>query len=328
MSAAKPSAKMSPQAKETSMKKQSEHEGAEQQKTSNELGDPGARSGTPARRQLLGTGVYGVGAALFGLAAAACGDDEDDGDSSNGGSSGRGGSSGSGGSAGKGGSAQGGTATNGGTSGRGGATAGAGAGAGGEGGTGVSPDADITPLNALLTAEYNAITAYTAGAGLIDGAPANDPLYPLRAEIIAIAVSIQTQHKLHAQALVEAIEALNGTAVEEADVAAEFEPPAALVLNPSITNVLKFAASAERGAAVAYNQVLAGLEDAQLRFLASSIEGDESQHFIVLTALVLGLADPGENLTVATAGDVFPQAFVSSVAGFDGLDIAPPDYFP
>lgn len=326
MSAPNPHADVSPQAKEISMKKQSEHQTAEQPESSQALSDHHTPSGPPARRQLLGTGVYGMGAALLGLAAAACGDDDGESDTSNGGSAGRGGSSANGGSAGKGGSAQGGAATNGGTSGRGGAAAIAGA--GGEGGTSAGPDADITPLNALLAAEYNAITAYTAGAGLINNAPATDPLYPLRAEIIAIAVSIQTQHKLHAQALVEAIEALDGTAVEEADIAAEFDPPRALVQNPSISNVLKFAASAERGAAVAYNQVLSGLEDAQLRFLATSIEGDESQHFIVLTALVLGLADPGENLSVARAGDVFPQAFVSSVAGFDGLNVAPPDYFP
>lgn len=309
--------------KVTSMNQNSE-QGQKPQQSGSEPSDVRQGAGeSPARRQLLGTSVYGVGAALFGLAAAACGDDDDD-DGNNDGSSGKGGGSPNGGSGGRGGSPQGGSATNGGSSGRGGAPAVAGA--GGEGGTGVGPDADITPLNALLTAEYNAIAAYTAGAGLIDEAPDSDALYGLRAEIIAIAVSIQTQHKLHAQALVEAIEGLNGTPVEEADI--EFEPPAALVRNPTITNVLKFAASAERGAAVAYNQVLAGLEDAQLRFLASSIEGDESQHFIVLTALVLGLANPGENLTVARAIDVFPQAFVSSVGGFDGLDVAPPDYFP
>ena len=43
----------------------------------------------------------------------------------------------------------------------------------------------------------------------------------------------------------------------------------------SAARSLKFGASAERAAAVAYNQVLSGMEAAQVRFLASSIEGDE-----------------------------------------------------
>jgi hypothetical protein len=198
----------------------------------------------------------------------------------------------------------------------------------GAGGASAMTDADIVPLNALLTAEYNAITAYTAGAGLINAAPDTDPLYGLREVIVEIAVDIQSQHKLHAQALVDAIEALGGSPVDEATVAASFEAPEALTDNPSITNVLKFAASAERGAAVAYNQVLSGFEDAKHRFIAASIEGDETQHFIVLAALVLGLADPGPNLSLDTAGDVVPAAFVSKVGNVNGLNAAPPDYFP
>jgi hypothetical protein len=199
-------------------------------------------------------------------------------------------------------------------------------------GSGGSPaaaaaDPDITPLNALLGAEYNAITAYAAGAGLIMKAPEKDPLYALRMLIVEIALDFRAQHKLHAAALVEAIESLKGKPVAESEIAAVFKPPAALVANPSIANVLKFAAGAERGAAVAYNQVLGGMEDARFRFLASSIEGDESQHFIVLLALVLGIAAPGPNLRAQTADDVVPEAFVTSIGDRRGLDKAPPDYF-
>ena len=101
------------------------------------------------------------------------------------------------------------------------------------------------------------------GLALIgDAALAADPLFGLKAVIVKIAVDIQSQHKLHAAALVDAIEALNGTAVVEADVAKAFKPPKALTDAPTISNVLKFAASAERGAAVAYNQVIAGYYDA------------------------------------------------------------------
>lgn len=188
-------------------------------------------------------------------------------------------------------------------------------------------DADIEPLNALLAAEYNAITAYSAGAGLITNAKPADPLYALRMVIVSIAVDFQSQHKLHAAALVEAIEELGGTPVIESEVAAAFKPPQGLVDNPSIGNVLKFAAMAERGAAVSYNQVLAGMEAAKLRMLASAIEGDESQHFIVLAALVLGLAAPGSKLSMDTADDVVPEAFSTSVGARKGLDVSPPDYF-
>jgi len=189
------------------------------------------------------------------------------------------------------------------------------------------PDADIEPLNALLTAEYLAIAAYTAGAGLIGAAPMEDPLFPLAGVITDVAVSFQSHHQLHAEALVAAIEGLDGEPVDQQTVTDTFVPPQGLVDNPTIANVLKFAAGAERGAAIAYNQVLGGLESAQQRFLATAIEGDETQHFIVLAALVLGLADPGANLDSGTAALVVPAPFVYTVGGEDGLNDVPPDYF-
>jgi hypothetical protein len=295
-------------------------------------------SQTGGRRQILNSSAAGAAAVLLGFVAAACGDDDDNAPAT-GGRSGTGGASGTtGGKSGTGGVNQNTGGANagegnepggagGGTAGTEGGTSNAGGGAGGEGGVGAGTDADIAPLNALLTAEYNAITAYTAGAGLINDAPDDDPLGELRKVIVDIAVSIQSQHKLHAEALVNEIKALNGAPVEEATVAEKFKAPKALTDNPSISNVLKFAASAERNAAVAYNQVLAGLEDAKLRFVAASIEGDETQHFIVLAALVLGLANPGPELSTSTADKVFPEAFVKTVGDFDGLDNAPANYF-
>ncbi|MEJ7731928.1 MAG: ferritin-like domain-containing protein [Polyangiaceae bacterium] len=253
------------------------------------------------RRSLLGSTGAGAAAAVLGLLAVACGDDDDVATSMNNPSAS--------------------------SSGQGGAGAG-GAGGAGQGGAGGGTDADITPLNALLNAEYLAVTAYTAGAGLIAAATDTDPLKGLADVITAVAVDFQSQHKLHAEALAEQIIALGGTPLVEADVAATFEPPQALLDAPTISNVLKYAAGAERNAAVAYNQVIGSLEAAQLRFLASAIEGDETQHFIVLAALVLGLAGPGPELNTTTAADVVPQAFVAKVGDQPGLDSAPPDYFP
>jgi len=312
---------------EQAMKDQNEHDESKQRNQAN----PGeTTSATAGRRALLNTGAIGAAAALLGVVAACSSDD--DAAATGGGGKGNGGKGGTGG---KGGSAAGGKAgstSNGGTeaageAGTGGATAGAAGEAAGAGGAPEPADNDIAPLNALLTAEYNAITAYTAGAGLIGAAPSTDPLSSLRSVITNVAIAIRAHHRLHADALVDAIQALNGTPVNETDAAANFKAPATLIANPTISNVLKFAASAERGASVAYNQVLSGLEDAQLRFLASAIEGDESQHFIVLAALVLGLASPGPNLGDATAAKVVPEPFVVSVDSKSGLDVGPPDYF-
>jgi bacterioferritin (cytochrome b1) len=265
----------------------------------------------PARRALFQSGTAAAASLWLGGAVAAalagCGDD----DSTPNDAAGKGGA---GGSAGK--------AAASGSGGKSGA-----AGSAGAAGASATTDADITPLNALLKAEYSALAAYSAGADIIGKAPDSDPLFALKDVIVGIAVDFRSQHALHAEALVDAIVTLEGTPAVQADVAAAFKAPAALVANPTITNVLKFAAGAERDATVAYNQVLAGLESAKLRFLASAIEGDESQHFIVLAALILGLAAPTSKLDKSKVGDVVPEAFVTTVGQTDGLDKSPPDYF-
>lgn len=179
-------------------------------------------------------------------------------------------------------------------------------------------DPDVVTLNALLSAEYNAIAAYGAGAPLVTNAATSDPLYALRATIVAIATNIRSQHQLHAAALADAIRALGGIPIAESSVT--FTPPAGLLANPTITNILKFATGAERSAAVAYNQAVEKLEAAKHRYIASAIEGDEAQHFIILAALVLGLADPGPKLSEATASQLPPRAFVRTVGAQPGLE--------
>jgi bacterioferritin (cytochrome b1) len=248
------------------------------------------------RRELLRGGIATLAALALGGAVAACSDDDKDPAGSDAGSSG-------GKDAGTGSTEDGGSATDAGSP---------------------TTDADVAPLNALLGAEYGAIAAYQAGAGLIEAAPASDALASLKDVIIALATDILSQHTAHAAALVSTIEELGGTPVEKDSVT--FTPPKALTDKPTILNVLKFAAGAERGAAVAYNQTLATLEAASTRYLAGAIEGDETQHFIVLTALVAGLVQPGANLSVDTADDVFPSPFVSKVGAADGLESIP-DYF-
>lgn len=278
------------------------------------------------RRALLGTGATSAASALLGLFAAACGDDTETGAGGGSASSGNGTTSGNGSTSSSGGP----TSTAQASSSSGGQGGDGGSGQGGGGGEGGGPpvvDADIAPLNSLLTAEYLALTAYAAGAGLIGDAPEDDPLFALKDVIISVATSFINDHTLHAQALAEAIEELGGTPVDQEEVADTFEPPDTLVANPTIRNVLKFAASAERGAAVAYNQVVGGLEAAKYRFLAGAIAGDETQHFLVLAALVTGLAGPGENLDAESGDQLVPAAFVYTVGDEGGLDAAPAPYY-
>jgi bacterioferritin (cytochrome b1) len=282
------------------------------------------------RRNLMGAGM----AALVGFVVAACSDDEQLGPPPTGtGGSGAGTGGSAAGTAGSGGNAGSGAGTAGaaGTGGTNGGSSGTGGGAGtaGNGGAAGSPataDADVAILNALLTAEYQAITAYSKGAGILMAPKADDPLKDLAPTILATAGAFLGQHKLHAEALVDQITALNGTPVLETDVADAFvnNPSAdllALLGNTTILNLLKFAAKAELAAAIAYTDVVASLEAAKTRLLATSIGGDESQHFIVLTALALGLATPTAALTPANAGGAVPTAFIAKISDkYTGLE--------
>ncbi len=188
-------------------------------------------------------------------------------------------------------------------------------------------DANVALLNALLAAEYQALAAYDAGISLIETAAKNDPLLDLAPRLSEVAESISGHHRSHAEALARAIVELEGTPVDEAEARARFVPPKLLLEYPTILNTLRFAAAAERAATIAYNQMVEQLEAAQLRFLAGAIGGDEGEHFIVLTALVVGLAAPGPALDSSTTDKLIPTAFISSVDTEPGLKDEVPDYF-
>jgi bacterioferritin (cytochrome b1) len=250
-----------------------------------------------ARRQLIGTGALAAAGALLAGFAAACSDDEESDDKP-------------------------------GPSGPDGGTDAGTLDASRDATTPVDAgtlDADVAILNGLLSAEYSAIAAYTAGGPIVMGAATTDPLYALRTTIVAIATNIAGQHALHAAALVDSIKALGGTPVAQSSIT--FAPPKGLTDNLTIRNVLKFATGAERGAAVAYNKAVEKLEAAKHRYIATAIEGDETQHFIILAALVLGLADPGPSLNDTKGGQVPPKAFVRTVGTQQGLETLTA-YFP
>jgi len=181
--------------------------------------------------------------------------------------------------------------------------------------TTTTEDPDLKTLNALLTAEYNAVQAYTAGAGVLMAPPAGDPMASLAPTLLQVAVRFQAQHKDHAATIKATIEALKGKPVDEASVT--YTVPS--TFTASVLNVLKLACNAEKAATIAYNGAVKGMKAADNRFLAAIIEGDESQHFIILYLLIKGLAAPGSALSTATVKEFAPTAFVSSRGSDAGL---------
>jgi hypothetical protein len=188
--------------------------------------------------------------------------------------------------------------------------------------------ADDVTLNALLQVELNAITAYIVGAEILSaaedgGAPdaGGDPNVALAPVVIAVAVHFRAQHMMHRDALTALIQATDGLPI----AASTFVPPTGF--KPSVLNVIRLACNAERAAAVAYTDALKGLNAAQASKLAASIGGVETQHFVVLYALLQGLI-AGNATTLTNATSVVPQAFVASVgAGTTGLEAISPFSF-
>ncbi len=177
---------------------------------------------------------------------------------------------------------------------------------------------DVVSLNALLAAEYAAVKAYDAGAAILMAPPSGDPFASLAPTALEVAARFQSQHRDHADVLANAIASGRGTPVDETSVT--FTPPTGF--SASVLNVLKLACNAEKAASIAYNQTVAALVEPANRVMASSIEGDETQHFIVLYALLRGVAAPGPN--IAMVDQVVPTSFVTSVMSEPGLDTVAP----
>jgi hypothetical protein len=130
---------------------------------------------------------------------------------------------------------------------------------------------DVELLNEGLQGEYFAIAAYDAavGTGL------------LSPKVITVGQGFQADHRAHAQAISEAIEGLHGQASAPKawkEYAAMYPPPKLA----SETDVLQYAASLERAAAVADTKMVAKLHDPALRTLFARIGGVESMHWALL----------------------------------------------
>ncbi len=172
-----------------------------------------------------------------------------------------------------------------------------------------NPTKDNDSLNALLTAEYDAIATYTAGAGII----AADMVTPkaTRDVVTAVAVHFQDQHKQHAAALKAMILANAGTPVTDTMMA---KIPSSFPAMPTTTDVMKLATDKEKHAAVAYVQVLQTTSTVTAAKLIAAIGGVETQHFVVLYLLVEGLIQANAG-TAMNPTLVVPAAFVLDVGG-------------
>ena len=89
----------------------------------------------------------------------------------------------------------------------------------------------------------------------------------------------------------------------------------------SVLNVLKLAANAEKAASIAYNMTVQALMQPNHRVIASAIEGDETQHFMVLYAILKGVAAPGP--MIGSVELIVPTSFVTTIDTYPGLETVP-----
>ena len=128
-------------------------------------------------------------------------------------------------------------------------------------------ESDVRILNTALGAELEAIAAYQVGAesGL------------LQKPVLDLAVTFQGHHKEHAEVLRSTITKLGGKAVE---AKTKYTFPVETLKTQA--DVLKFAASLEKGAVSAYLGAVPVFGNRDLAKAAASILGDEAMHWAVL----------------------------------------------
>ena len=143
-------------------------------------------------------------------------------------------------------------------------------------------ESDVRILNTALAAEQEAVAAYQVGAesGL------------LQKPVLDLAVSFQGHHKEHADVLARTVQKLGGTPVA---ARAKYVFPVEKLKTQA--DVLRFAASLEKGAVSAYLGAVPVFDNRDLAKAAASILGDEAMHWAVLRNAL------GENPV--------PSAFVS-----------------
>ena len=133
--------------------------------------------------------------------------------------------------------------------------------------TGKSGESDVRILNTALGAELEAIAAYQVGAesGL------------LQKPVLDLALTFQGHHKEHADVLAKTIAKLGGKAVSAKD---KYSFPTETLKTQA--DVLRFAATLEKGAVSAYLGAVPVFGNRDLAKAAASILGDEAMHWAIL----------------------------------------------
>ncbi|HXF77597.1 MAG TPA: ferritin-like domain-containing protein [Usitatibacter sp.] len=128
-------------------------------------------------------------------------------------------------------------------------------------------ESDVRILNTALGAELEAVAAYQVGAesGL------------LQKPVLDLAVTFQGHHKEHAEVLRKTIAKLGGKPVE---AKAKYTFPVETLKTQA--DVLRFAASLEKGAVSAYLGAVPVFGNRDLAKAAASILGDEAMHWAIL----------------------------------------------
>ena len=134
-----------------------------------------------------------------------------------------------------------------------------------------SAESDVRILNTALAAELEAIAAYQVGAesGL------------LQKPVLDLAVTFQGHHKEHADVLAKTVAKLGGKPVV---AKAKYVFPTDQL--KSQADVLRFAATLEKGAVSAYLGAVPVFDNRDLSRAAASILGDEAMHWAVLRQAV------------------------------------------
>ena len=128
-------------------------------------------------------------------------------------------------------------------------------------------ESDVRILNTALAAELEAIAAYQVGAesGL------------LQKPVLDLAVTFQGHHKEHADVLAKTIAKLGGKPVA---AKAKYVFPVETLKTQA--DVLRFAATLEKGAVSAYLGAVPVFDNRDLSKAAASILGDEAMHWAIL----------------------------------------------
>jgi hypothetical protein len=144
---------------------------------------------------------------------------------------------------------------------------------------------DANLLNAAIALEYEGIAAYqlAADSGL------------LQQPVLDVGMKFKGRHEAHADFLTRTVKTLGGAPAEPQKAAAYNFPTDTLKTQ---TDVLRFAAGLEKGAASAYLGLIPVLDDRHLAKAIASIMGDETMHWAILLQ--------------ALGEDPVPVAFISA----------------